>query len=109
MLVASLQETTIITTIHHIISDGWSIGIFQRELAALYQEELGGRPASLPELPIQYADYVIWQRERLEGEGLDRLKQYWSRELEGVAHGNRNSERLSASLEADIYRRCLHV
>lgn len=84
MLVASARETTIITTIHHIISDGWSIGIFQRELSALYQEELGGRPASLPELRIQYADYAIWQREMLGGEGLDRLKQYWRQQLEGA-------------------------
>jgi amino acid adenylation domain-containing protein len=85
VLVASGQETTIITTIHHIISDGWSIGIFQRDLAALYQEELGGRPASLPELRIQYADYAVRQRERMEGDGLDRLRQYWRRQLEGAA------------------------
>lgn len=84
MLVASARETTIITTIHHIISDGWSIGIFQRELSALYQEELGGRPASLPELRIQYADYAVWQRENLKGEGLDRLMQYWRQQLDGA-------------------------
>jgi amino acid adenylation domain-containing protein len=84
MLVASARETTIITTIHHIISDGWSIGVFQRELSALYQEELGGRPASLPELRIQYADYAVWQRENLEGEGLTRLKQYWRQQLDGA-------------------------
>ncbi len=83
-LVASARETTIITTIHHIIADGWSLGVFQRELSALYQEELGGRPASLPELRLQYADYAVWQRERLQGEGLDRLKQYWSQQLEGA-------------------------
>src|SRR5436853_534491 len=82
MLVATARETTIITTIHHIVADGWSIGVFQRELAALYQEELGGRPASLPELRIQYADYAVWQREKLEGQGLDRLKQYWIKQLD---------------------------
>ncbi|HEX8735989.1 MAG TPA: amino acid adenylation domain-containing protein [Pyrinomonadaceae bacterium] len=81
-LVASARETAIITTIHHIISDGWSIGVFQRELAALYQEELGGRPAALPELRVQYADYAVWQRETLEGEELSRLKQYWRQQLE---------------------------
>jgi len=84
MLVASARQTTIITTIHHIISDGWSIGVFQRELSALYQEELGGRPAALPELRIQYADYAVWQRETLSGKGLDRLKQYWSQQLDGA-------------------------
>src|SRR5262245_39528794 len=57
---ASARETTIITALHHIIADGWSLGVFQRELSALYQEELGGRPAALPELKIQYADYTAW-------------------------------------------------
>lgn len=84
MLVGSARETTIITTLHHIISDGWSIGVFQRELSALYQEELGGRPASLPELRLQYADYAIWQRESLEGEGLTHLKHYWRQQLDGA-------------------------
>jgi amino acid adenylation domain-containing protein len=84
MLVASARDTTIITTIHHIIADGWSLGVFQRELSAMYQEALGGRPATLPELRIQYADYTVWQRERLQGEGLDQLRQYWSRQLDGA-------------------------
>lgn len=84
VLAWSGRETTIITTIHHIISDGWSIGIFQRDLVALYEEELGGRRAALADLPIQYADYAVRQRERLEVEGLDRLRQYWRRQLEGA-------------------------
>jgi amino acid adenylation domain-containing protein len=83
-LVASPRETTIITTLHHIISDGWSVGVFQRELSELYREELGGRPASLPELRVQYADYAVWQREQLEGEGMDRLRRYWSQQLDGA-------------------------
>ncbi|HWO18852.1 MAG TPA: amino acid adenylation domain-containing protein [Kofleriaceae bacterium] len=83
-LVTSPLETAIITTIHHIIADGWSLGVFQRELAALYEEEVGGRAAALPELRIQYADYAVWQRERLSGEGLERLKAYWSGQLEGA-------------------------
>lgn len=85
MLVATPRETAIITTIHHIVSDGWSIGIFQRDLAALYQEELGGRPAALPALPIQYADYAVRQRERLEDDGFEHLKQYWVQQLRGAA------------------------
>jgi amino acid adenylation domain-containing protein len=84
MLVGTGRETTIITTIHHIVSDGWSIGIFQRDLAALYHEELGGKAASLPLLRIQYADFAIGQRRKLEGEGLSRLRQYWTRQLEGA-------------------------
>jgi amino acid adenylation domain-containing protein len=84
MLAASARETTIIMTFHHIIADGWSVGIFQRELAALYQEELGGTPAALPEFRIQYADYAVWQRGQLHGENLDRLKRYWSLQLDGA-------------------------
>ena len=84
MVVSSGHETTIITTMHHIISDGWSIGVFQRELSALYREELGGRPADLPELPIQYADYAVWQRENLRGDFLERQMAYWRGRLEGA-------------------------
>ncbi|HEY0558337.1 MAG TPA: amino acid adenylation domain-containing protein [Thermoanaerobaculia bacterium] len=83
--VTSAHETTLITTIHHIIADGWSLGVFQRELAALYHEELGGRPAALPELRIQYADYAAWQIEQFEGDGVDRLRQYWTRQLAGAS------------------------
>ena len=78
------RQSTIITTIHHIISDGWSLGVFQRELSALYQEELGGRSAELPELRVQYADYAVWQRELLLGEGLEKLKRYWTKQLAGA-------------------------
>ncbi len=85
VLIATAGETTIVTTIHHIVSDGWSIGVFQRELSALYQEELGGKPAALPELSIQYADYAVWQREVLQGESLERLMQYWRKQLEGAS------------------------
>ena len=84
MLVASPRETTIITAIHHIIADGWSLGVFQRELSALYQEELGGRPAALPALRIQYADHAVWQRDQLQGDRLARLRAYWTRQLDGA-------------------------
>jgi amino acid adenylation domain-containing protein len=82
LLAEAAHETTIITAIHHIIADGWSLGIFQRDLSALYAEELGGRPAALPELRIQYADYAVWQRDHLEGDGLDTLRRYWLRQLD---------------------------
>jgi amino acid adenylation domain-containing protein len=83
-VVALGLEAAIITTIHHIIADGWSLGVFQHELTALYEEELGGKPAALPPLRIQYADYAIWQREHLRGDGLERLKEYWRNQLEGA-------------------------
>ena len=84
MVVSAGPETMIITTMHHIISDGWSIGVFQRNLSALYREELGGRPAALPELPIQYADYAVWQRENLRGDFLERRMAYWRQQLDGA-------------------------
>ncbi len=76
-LVASPGETTIIATIHHIVADGWSIGIFQNELTALYQEELGRGSAALPELRLQYADFAVWQRRELDGQRLDGLRAFW--------------------------------
>ena len=66
---------------HHIAFDGWSREILFRELSALYREAAGGAPAALPDLPIQYADYAIWEREQLAGEKLEELLGYWRREL----------------------------
>jgi amino acid adenylation domain-containing protein len=66
---------------HHIAFDGWSRDILFRELSALYTEAAGGPPARLPALPIQYADYAIWEREHLTGARLERLLGYWRHEL----------------------------
>ncbi|MEO8562543.1 MAG: amino acid adenylation domain-containing protein [bacterium] len=66
---------------HHIAFDGWSRDILFRELSALYREALDGTPAALPELPIQYADYAIWEREHLAGARLERLLAYWRQQL----------------------------
>ena len=71
-------------TMHHAISDGWSIGILIRELSALYESFLLGEPSPLPELPIQYADYAVWQRNWLQGEVLEAQLDYWTKQLAGV-------------------------
>ena len=71
-------------TIHHIVSDGWSIGILFKELTALYTAFANGRAGSLPELPIQYADFAIWQREWLQGDVLQEQLDYWKRRLDGL-------------------------
>jgi amino acid adenylation domain-containing protein len=71
-------------TLHHIISDGWSFGVLVRELAALYQSFAAGEPSPLAELPVQYADYAVWQRARLQGDELERLLTYWRAQLAGV-------------------------
>ena len=64
--------------LHHIAADGWSFGVLVEELSALYGSE------TLPELPVQYADFAVWQRERLRGEALEAQLDWWRRELEGV-------------------------
>src|SRR5262249_45245494 len=68
----------------HIVSDGWSMGVFVRELARLYPAFRAGQPAPLLELPVQYADYACWQRERLQGAYLEEQLSYWKRALQGA-------------------------
>lgn len=70
-------------TIHHIVSDGWSLGVFVRELAALYAAHAGGAPAALPPLPITYADHAAQERRLVEQGGHASLA-YWRRQLEGA-------------------------
>jgi amino acid adenylation domain-containing protein len=68
---------------HHIASDGWSRGVFMRELETLYQAFKKGQPSPLVELPFQYADFAVWQRESLQGDGLEKQIGYWRKQLEG--------------------------
>ncbi|MCP4654143.1 MAG: amino acid adenylation domain-containing protein, partial [bacterium] len=75
------QEHVAVFTLHHIISDGWSQGLLVRELSAWYAALAGGSPAPLPELPIQYADFAVWQRRWLAGEALDQELAWWRQEL----------------------------
>ena len=70
---------------HHIVSDGWSMGVLFREISALYRGYCAGIPTSLPELPIQYADYSVWQRNWLQGENLDSQLSYWRKQLDGLS------------------------
>ncbi len=69
---------------HHIVSDGWSMGVLVREVAALYAAFLEGRPSPLPELPVQYADFAVWQRSWLTGEVLERELSCWRERLAGA-------------------------
>ena len=84
LLRLSAEEHVALLTMHHIVSDGWSTGILIRELAALYEAFTQGQPSPLPELPIQYADYAVWQREWLSGEVLERQLGYWREQLAGA-------------------------
>ena len=69
---------------HHIVMDGWSLGVLFREAEQAYVARVGGRAAALPALSIQYADFAAWQRERLAGERLDGLLAFWREQLDGA-------------------------
>lgn len=72
-----------VVVVHHTIADGWSLGIFVRELLAVYQALVKGRSPSLPPLPIQYAEYASWQRQYMTGPLLERQLSYWKNKLHG--------------------------
>jgi amino acid adenylation domain-containing protein len=74
----------LLLVMHHIVSDGWSMTVFIRELSALYQSFSKGVPSPLPELPIQYADFTIWQRQWLQGKVLETQLNYWKQQLAGA-------------------------
>jgi aspartate racemase len=77
------EEHVLLLTMHHIISDGWSLDILARELATLYAAFSDGRDLPLADLPIQYADFAVWQREWLSGEVLKEQLAYWKKQLSG--------------------------
>ena len=78
------EEHALLISMHHIISDAWSIAVFTRELASLYEAAATELPRELPPLPLQYADFARWQREWLQGENLERELAFWKRQLEGA-------------------------
>ncbi|SMC29902.1 amino acid adenylation domain-containing protein, partial [Andreprevotia lacus DSM 23236] len=81
LLRVAADEHILLYTLHHIVSDGWSMGVLFRELAALYQAHLLGQASPLPELTIQYADFAQWQREWLTGAVLQQQGNYWQKQL----------------------------
>ncbi|HET7177904.1 MAG TPA: condensation domain-containing protein, partial [Solirubrobacterales bacterium] len=79
------EDHVVLFTTHHIVSDGWSVGVLVREFAAHYEARCAGRPPRLPELPIQYADFAAWQRARLtDGAEVERLLAFWRGQLAGA-------------------------
>ncbi|WP_435037097.1 non-ribosomal peptide synthase/polyketide synthase [Pseudomonas neuropathica] len=74
----------LLLTVHHIVADGWSMGVLTRELMALYQAFSQGQPDPLPELTLQYGDYAVWQRRWLSGAVLQRQSEYWQQTLDGA-------------------------
>ena len=80
----SPQEYVLLVAIHHIAADGWSMGIFIRDLSAYYQSSLTDSSVELPELSVQYADFTIWQRQWLTDQILERQLNYWMQQLAGA-------------------------
>ncbi|HLL47283.1 MAG TPA: amino acid adenylation domain-containing protein, partial [Longimicrobiaceae bacterium] len=78
------EEHVLLLGMHHVVSDGWSMGVLFREVEVLYEAYREGRESPLPELAVQYADYAVWQREQLRGEVLERQLGYWREQLRGA-------------------------
>ncbi|HYG10141.1 MAG TPA: amino acid adenylation domain-containing protein, partial [Pyrinomonadaceae bacterium] len=83
LLRMTADEHICLITMHHIVSDGWSLDILSQEVAALYEAYVRGEASPLAELPIQYADYAVWQRQYLQGEVLEQQMEYWRTQLGG--------------------------
>src|SRR5690606_12429306 len=81
MVTLDREDHRLLLTMHHIVSDGWSMGVLSRELQTLYTAYALGRTPQLPELPIQYADFAVWQRNWLQGRTLETQLDYWRRKL----------------------------
>ncbi|CAC5344912.1 putative Acetate--CoA ligase [Planktothrix rubescens CCAP 1459/22] len=81
LIVLNNNEYWLLLCLHHVISDGWSMGVFIEELTALYNAYNQGQPSPLKPLPIQYADFAVWQRQWLQGEVLENQLNYWQKQL----------------------------
>jgi len=81
----SAKHHILLLNLHHIVTDGWSNGVLRRDLGALYRAFNAGEEPNLPELPIQYADFAVWQRNLLKGEVLEGHLNYWREQLAGAA------------------------
>ncbi len=84
LLRAGAEQHVLVVAMHHVVTDGWSMGVFFGELWTLYGAFLDDRPSPLPELAVQYADYAVWQRKQLTGEALDAQLAFWREALDGA-------------------------
>ncbi|HEV7784774.1 MAG TPA: condensation domain-containing protein, partial [Thermoanaerobaculia bacterium] len=88
------EDHAVSLSLHHIVSDGWSMGVLVAEVAALYAAFAQGQPSPLPELPIRYGDFAVWQRRRLDGAALAGQLAWWRESLRGVAPLDLPADRL---------------
>ncbi|MCI0663752.1 MAG: amino acid adenylation domain-containing protein, partial [Acidobacteria bacterium] len=80
------EEHVALLTMNHFVSDGWSVGILMRDAGLLYQAFTEGKPSAIKELTIQYTDFAVWQRQRLQGHTLETQLSYWRQQLAGSSH-----------------------
>jgi amino acid adenylation domain-containing protein/FkbM family methyltransferase len=85
LLRLAADEHVLLVTMHHIVSDGWSMGVLLREVSALYEAYCAGVESPLPELAIQYADFAVWQRQWLSGAVLEEQLSYWREQLRDLS------------------------
>lgn len=85
LLILAGDDHLLLLTMHHTVSDGWSLSVFYKELSIFYNDNLAGTPPSLSALPIQFADFALWQRGWLAGDVLEQQLAYWKKQLEGAA------------------------
>jgi amino acid adenylation domain-containing protein len=93
LLVLGEAEHVLLLTMHHIVADGWSIGVLMRELRVLYAAYATNQPSPLPDLPIQYADFAQWQRQWLQGEVFETQLNYWQQQLDDLPTLNLPTDR----------------
>src|SRR5262249_49679713 len=117
LLRLSEAEHWLAVTLHHIATDGWSSGVMHRGLSVLYEALGDGPTPSLPELPVQYADYALWQREQMQGKVLEEQLAYWKKALAELpvlelptdrtrpAASSYRGARITFELGADLTRR----
>ena len=79
------EDHVLLLTMHHIITDGWSMGVFFKELSTLYGAFSNGNSSPLPSLPIQYTDFAVWQQQWLQGDVLEAQLNYWKKQLDGAS------------------------
>ena len=93
-------EYLLMLNMHHIVSDGWSIGVLIQELGALYTAFASEKPSPLPALSVQYADFAKWQREWLQGEVLETQLAYWRQQLNGISMLNLPADRPRPAIQS---------
>jgi len=109
LLLLAPQEQMLVLSMHHIITDGWSNELFLRELSVLYRSYAAHEPSPLTPLPVQYADYALWQRQRLQGERLHQHLAYWQKQLQGASSLDLPTDAPRMALQSQIGARYTFV